>query len=229
MADSRFGTPNGWPDEGKTFTSANDLAILALTMLQRHPAKFEHYIGRATYTYNGITQPNHDPMLGKVRGADGIKTGFTNEAGYGFLGTASRNGQRLAMVIAGVERSGLRARLAREFIEWGFENFDRERLFLANQVIANAKVQGGTTLEVPLVSDRNVYVNLPQGVGGDVTMRVRYIGPLRAPLAAGDRVAELLIEVPGMQTATIPLRAGRDVETAGFVRRIVNGFAGWIR
>ena len=103
MAGSHFGTPNGFPDEGRTFTTARDLVTLARAMIARHPDKFGYYIGRLGFDYKGIAQINHDPMIGKVAGADGIKTGFTNEAGFSYLGTARRNGQRLALVLAGVE------------------------------------------------------------------------------------------------------------------------------
>lgn len=227
MADTRFGTPNGWPDEGRTFTTAADLIRLGEAMVERHPEKFARYVGIPEFTYNGITQPNRDPMLGRVRGADGIKTGFTNEAGFGFLGTAKRNGQRLMLVVAGVERSPVRARASRQLIEWGFENFDRRQIFPAGAEVGKVRVQGGSARNLGVVTPRSVFVNVPKDAAGALSASIVYDGPLRAPITVGQEVAELRIAVPGMDPAIIPLVAREDVEQAGFFERIWNGIAGW--
>ncbi|MEM7664469.1 MAG: D-alanyl-D-alanine carboxypeptidase family protein [Pseudomonadota bacterium] len=227
MTGSHFGTPNGWPDEGRTFTTANDLVKLAEAMTRQHPEKFAHYVGRREFVWNGISQFNHDPITGRVRGADGIKTGYTNEAGFGFLGTAKRNGQRLVMVIGGADRSGTRDRLAREYIEWGFTAFDREQLFSKGQQVSTARVQGGSARQLGLVTDRIVRVNVPRGREGELKATIRYDGPLRAPIAQGDQVAVLEVIVPGMDPARIPLFADRSIEQAGLFSRIFNGLAGW--
>ena len=227
MVNSHFGTPNGWPDEGGTFTSANDLVKLAEAMIRRHPDKFARYIGRPGFAYNGIEQPNHDPLIGNFRGADGIKTGFTNEAGYGYLGTAQRGGQRLVMVVAGVDRGGLRARAARSYMEWGFTAFDRERLYNEGQIIGEARVQGGDARHIELTTDRAVFVNVPKGRAGELKASITYDGPIRAPFARGDEIATLVIDVPGMEPARIPLLANESVGEAGFFSRIINGVAGW--
>lgn len=227
MANSHFGTPNGWPDEGATFTSARDLVTLARALFQRHPEKVARYIGLPGFTWNGIAQVNHDPLIGRLAGADGIKTGFTNEAGYGYLGTAQRGGQRLVLVVAGVERGSVRARAARNYMEWGFTAFERERLFDEGQIIGKARVQGGDARSIGLVADRAVVVNVPKGRAGELEATIVYDGPVRAPFAAGDEIATLIVDVPGMEPARIPLRAAQGVGTAGFFARIVNGVAGW--
>lgn len=227
MTQSHFGTPNGWPDEGRTFTTAHDLVKLARAMITRHPEFYSRYVGKRGFRYNGIEQSNHDPLIGRTRGADGIKTGYTNEAGFGYLGSVERNGQRLVLVVAGVDRSGTRARAARNYIEWGFSAFERRRLFGEQQVIGEARVQGGSARRVGLRTDRTVYVNLPRGASGELNMSISYDGPLRAPFSAGDRVATLVIEVPGMEPARLPLLATDDVEQAGVFARMLNGIAGW--
>lgn len=227
MVNSHFGTPNGWPDEGGTFTTANDLVKLAEALIERHPDKFGYYIGRSGFSYNGITQTNHDPMIGRLRGADGIKTGFTNEAGFGFLGTAQRRGQRLVLVVAGVDRSPVRARAARNYMEWGFTAFERERLFDEGQTVGEARVQGGSARRVALTTDRAVFVNVPDGRVGELKASIVYDGPIRAPFERGDRIATLEIDVPGMEPARVPLLAGETVREAGFFARIFNGVAGW--
>ncbi|MEM6909580.1 MAG: D-alanyl-D-alanine carboxypeptidase family protein [Pseudomonadota bacterium] len=226
MVNSHFATPNGWPDEGRTFTTARDLGILARAMVSRHPRKFARYIGRPTFTFNNITQSNHDPLLGKVKGADGIKTGYTNEAGFGFLGTATRGGQRLALVLAGVARKNLRARLAQDYMEWGFNAFDRVRLFGEGQSVGVARVQNGSSRSVELVADGPIAVNLAKGSMREVNAKIVYDGPLRAPIAAGDEVAVLQITVEGMQDIQIPLKAKTGVGEAGIWARISNSIAG---
>ncbi len=228
MTNSHFGTPNGWPDEGKTFTTANDLVTLASALIGRHPEKFRRYMGLPGFRYNGIEQPNRDPMIGRTAGADGIKTGYTNEAGFGYLGTAQRNGQRLVLVVAGVGRNALRARAARAYIEWGFDAFDRERLFAMGQIIGSARVQGGDARSVALKTDRTVFVNVPSGRAAEMRLSITYDGPLRAPFAEGDEVATLVIEVPDMEPARVPLLAAETVEEAGFFGRIYNAIAGWV-
>ncbi len=228
MRDSRFGTPNGWMDEGRTFTTARDLTTLATAMLRRHPAKYRHFVGHREFTYNEITQPNHDPISGVVPGADGIKTGFTNQAGFGFLGSAERNGRRLVMVVAGSPRARDRNRASRDLIEWGFSAFEQHRLFAPEVPVALAEVQGGSSREVALVAANGVYVDLPRGSTGDVTVKVDYEGPLRAPIAKGERVATLSVSIDGMPDYTIPLFARDDVRQAGFADRILNGLMGWL-
>src|SRR5690606_29081932 len=101
MENTHFGTPNGWPDEGRTYTSAKDLAILAETLTTRYPGLYRRYFGHRSMRYRQIAQDNHDPITGVIAGADGIKTGYTRQAGYNFLGSAQRGSRRLVMVIAG--------------------------------------------------------------------------------------------------------------------------------
>ena len=226
MTGSHFASPNGWPDEGRTFTTANDLVKLARAMIARHPDRFGYYIGRAGYDYKGIAQVNHDPMIGRVPGADGIKTGFTNESGFSYLGTARRNGQRLVLVLAGVENGRLRARLARAYVEWGFSAFDRRELFAAGAAIGTARVQDGDARRVTLKAAGPVAINLRKGTAAPLSATIRYDGPLRAPIAAGQEVAVLEVSGPGVATAAIPLYAAEAVETAGPIDRIVNAIAG---
>ena len=226
MRGSHFGTPNGFPDEGRTFTTARDLVALARAMITRHPDKFGYYVGRLGFDYKGIAQSNHDPMIGKVAGADGIKTGFTNESGYSYLGTARRNGQRLALVLAGVETGRLRRRLAQSYVEWGFATFERRRLFDAGAIIGEARVQNGEARGVALKPAGPVTIDLPRGSNAALAATIRYDGPVRAPIAAGQEIAVLEVTAPGVPTARIPLFAAEAVGTAGPFDRIVNAIAG---
>lgn len=226
MANSHFGTPNGWPDEGRTFVSARDLVTLAQAMIERHSALYRRYIGRPTLTYGGITQRNHDPLIGRVAGADGIKTGFTNQAGYGFLGSAQRAGRRLAVVVAGAEHYRDRDKAARAMIEWGFDAFEQRLLLPKGQSIASARVQDGTARSVNLVAFGPIVATVPRGTDPEVMLTLHYDGPVRAPFAAGDKLAELEIAVAGMPTGRISLHAQHDVGEAGMFHRIFNSVMG---
>lgn len=227
MENSYFGTPNGWPDEGRTFTTARDLVALAKAMVARHPEKFRQYIGRRSYTFNEIEQFNHDPLIGRFRGADGIKTGYTNEAGFSYLGTAVRDGQRLVMVVAGSPSGRARNRAARNYMEWGFDAFHSQRLFDAGAILDQARVQRGSARRVDLRTDRPVIVNVPEALEEKIAVSIAYDGPLRAPLEDGQEVATLIVKVPGMVDARFPLMTAEPVGEAGFFSRIVNGIAGW--
>lgn len=227
MTNSHFHSPNGWMDEGKTFVSARDLARLARALILRHPQRYRTFIGNEGFSYNGIAQPNHDPLIGRVEGADGIKTGFTNEAGNGFLGSVERNGRRLIMVIAAADSARVRNDAARDYIEWGFGNFSHRTLFARGSTVGTARVQNGEARHVDLIPLTPISVSVPRGSDPEVSLRIRYEGPLKAPIAEGDRVAMLELEVEGMPTSQIPLVAAEEVAEAGTLDRFWNGIAGW--
>ena len=227
MTDSHFGSPNGWPDQGATYTSARDLAILTRAMLTRHPAYYRHYVGRSGMTFNGISQNNHVPLFGRVAGADGVKTGFTNESGYGLVGSAVRGGRRLVMVVGGYDRAWQRARESRALLEWGFSAWQTRRLFAAGATVGEARVQGGAARRVPLIAPLAYSVTYP--VGGTpppFKLTLRYEGPLRAPLAKGAEIATLRISTPGEPPRDLPLLAGSSTAVAGPMARLRNGLFG---
>lgn len=228
MRNSHFNTPNGWPDDGKTFVSARDLIRLGREMVLRHPALFRQYIGKHQFTFNRITQFNHDPLSGLFKGADGIKTGFTNEAGYGYLGTIKRGKTRLLMVIAGAPSEAERARAARAYAEWGLEHFTYHPLFAAGEEIARARVQAGSRRSVGLSTGNSLELAWPRGSHAKPRLTLRYDGPLRAPIKKGQEVAMLGIRIDGMPPSQIPLSATSSVAPAGFFDRLWNAAAQWL-
>lgn len=229
MHDTHFGTPNGWPDEGRTFTTAEDLARLARAMITRHPDLYAEYVGLPGFLYNDIAQDNRDPITGRVEGADGIKTGFTNQAGNGFLGSAKRDGRRLILVAAGASSARERNALARDLMEWGFWAYDARPLFAAGETIASARVQNGMDRTVPLLADGPVRATLPKGAGGVPKLTLRYEGPLQAPIEKGERVGELEIAVEGQPPSRIPLYAAASVAEADSFARLRNGLLGIVQ
>lgn len=229
MTRSHYNTPNGWMDEGHTYVTASDLVRLADAMTTRYPDLYREFSGHKHWYWHGqagdVAMRSHDPTVGVVPGADGIKTGYTREAGYNFLGTAERDGRRLVMVLAGSPTTPVRDAAARALLEWGFSAWAPRHLFDKGQTIIKAQVQGGDALSLPLVANREIHATLPKdGQKRAITLSVRYKGPLQAPIRKGDQIGELEIRVRGLAPGKVPLYAGRNVGEAGILDRIRNGF-----
>jgi serine-type D-Ala-D-Ala carboxypeptidase (penicillin-binding protein 5/6) len=228
MKDSNFGTPNGWMDQGHTWVTARDLVTLAKATIERHPVYYDYFYGNRHFAYKGIVQRNHDPITGVVFGADGIKSGFTNQAGYGFLGSARRGDRRLVMVVASSPNGRRRNEAARALMEWGFQAFDSRPLFPAGARLVAAKVQNGGLRRVDLVAPRPISIALPRQSRPTVALKVRYEGPIAAPIEQGDELARLLIYLDGQQVSSLPLVARNSVATATPLQRVFNGIVGWM-
>ena len=227
MRDTHFGSANGFPDEGRTFTSAHDLALLGSAVVTQYPGLYRRYFGHRTLVWRGRVQENHDPVTGRVPGADGMKTGFTTEAGFTFLGSGARDGRRVVIVLAGAQTTEVRDDAARALLEWSLSGIATRQLAPAGTPVGQALVQDGSTGRVPLRTVHPVRLSLPVGEEAEVTMSLRYQGPLVAPIAEGDRVATLHLDIAGQPGLDVPLEAATSVEQAGFFRRIGNGLSGW--
>jgi D-alanyl-D-alanine carboxypeptidase (penicillin-binding protein 5/6) len=228
LTNSHFGTANGWPDNGVTYVSARDLATLARSEIENHYALYKKFYSQPSFTWGktlgsnqDITQQNRNPILGHVPGADGLKTGHTDEAGYGFTGSADQNGRRLIEVVAGLPSWNARVQESTRLIQWGFNAWTAKPLFQAGAKIGSAKVQLGTSSEVTLVAPRNLAVTVPAGLAsGATSMKIRYQGPVMAPIAKGAHIADLVITTPDTPPQVVPLVAGEDVGKAGFFGRM---------
>jgi D-alanyl-D-alanine carboxypeptidase (penicillin-binding protein 5/6) len=228
LANSHFGTANGWPDNGVTYVTARDLATLAKATIEDHYKLYKQYYSLPSFTWGktlgsnqDITQQNRDPILGRVRGADGLKTGHTDEAGYGFTGSAEQDGRRLIEVLAGLPSWNSRVQESTRLIEWGFNAWSAKPLFNQGAKVGTAKVQLGSSSEVALVAPRNLAVTVPAGLSsGNVQIKIRYDGPLVAPIAKGQEVAQLVVTTGDTPPQIVPLVAGEDVAKAGFFGRI---------
>lgn len=231
LTNSHFGTSNGWPDEGRTYVTARDLATLARAEIENYPDLYKKYYSLTEYTHGqtlgsgaAITQANRNPLLGKVPGADGLKTGHTDEAGYGFTGSAEQNGRRLIMVVAGLDSYNGRIEESVRLMQWGFNAWQSKPLFKSGTNIGSAKVQMGSSSEVPLVAPRDLALTIPAGVLSKTgAMKIRYQGPLKAPIAKGQHIADLVVAMPDGEQV-MPLVAGEEVGQAGFFGRIWIGF-----
>lgn len=231
MTNSHFGNSNGWPDEGVTYTTARDLAKLAEASIAETPEAYKEYYKQESFTWgttmggNAITQGNRNPLLGRIAGADGLKTGHTEEAGYGFTGSAEQDGRRLVMVIAGLSGSNQRIAESVKLMNWGFRAWKAQPLFAKGKKIADAKVQLGDAAQVGLVAPRNLAVTLPAGISKDnIRVKVVYNGPIKAPIKAGQHVADLVVTTGDTPPQTMPLVAEKAVGEAGFFDRLSAGF-----
>jgi D-alanyl-D-alanine carboxypeptidase (penicillin-binding protein 5/6) len=232
LKNSNFGNSNGWPDEGRTFVTARDLATLARASIERHPKLYKQFYGQPSFTWGktlgsgqAITQGNRNPILGKVAGADGLKTGHTAEAGYGFTGSAEQNGRRLVMVVAGLSSWDHRVQESVRLMSWGFQAWTAKPLFQNGAKVGTARVQLGDDSEVDLVAPRNLAVTIPAGLAsGQTRMKIRYQGPVKAPIAKGQHVADLVVLTGDTSPQVVPLVAGEEIGEAGFFGRIFVGF-----
>lgn len=229
LTGSRFANTNGWPDPNE-YVTPKDLAIIAERTIQDFPNLYRKFYGKPSFTWGKtlgggqpITQANRDPLLGAVQGADGLKTGHTEEAGYGFTGSAARDGRRLVMVIAGLTSFNERMVESRRFMEWGFAAWKAQPIAKAGRVIDTAKVWNGSAAEVGLTVARDVALSVPRFGGSGLQAKVVYTGPIKAPIAKGQRIAELVVTGPQMPAARIPLVAAEAVEAAGPIDRLVQG------
>lgn len=225
LKNSHFGNSNGWPDAGVTYVTARDLATLAEQTITNYPQLYKQFYSRRDFTWgktmggNAITQANRDPLLGRVAGADGLKTGHTDEAGYGFTGSAEQNGRRLVMVMAGLTSFNQRADESVNFMNWGFRAWQAKPVAAKGKQVGTAQVQLGDASEVALVAGQDLKVTIPAGLAPELSAKVVYRGPIKAPIKAGQHVADLVVTSPDVPAQRLPLVAAADVGEAGFFGR----------
>jgi D-alanyl-D-alanine carboxypeptidase (penicillin-binding protein 5/6) len=228
LTGSHFGNSNGWPDEGRTYVTARDLATLARAEIENYPDLYKKFYSLTEFTWGktlgsgqNITQANRNPLLGRVPGADGLKTGHTDEAGYGFTGSAEQNGRRLVMVVAGLGSFNERIEESVRLMQWGFNAWQTKPLFKQGAAVGSAEVQLGSDSEVALVAPRDLAVTIPAGVLSKVSStKIRYNGPVKAPIAKGQHIADLVVTTSDTGEQLMPLVAAEDVSEAGFFGRL---------
>ena len=218
LKDSSFTNSTGWPDPDHYMT-ARDLATLSIRLIRDFPDHYKVYAERS-FTHNGITQGNRNPLLYKDLGVDGIKTGHTQEAGYGLVASAKRGERRLVAVVTGLKSMNERSRETERILEWGFREFNNYALFKAGEKIADAEVWLGIGPKVPLVIGDNVTLTMPRSARKDMKVKYSYRGPIAAPIAKGQPIAKLTISVPGRPPMEHVLVAGESVPALGLTGRL---------
>lgn len=225
MKNTTLRNASGWPDPQHLMT-ARDLAILAKALIKDFPQHY-HFYSEKEFTYGidqvtkkPITQGNRNPMLYKDVGADGLKTGHTDAAGYGLTVSAKRGDRRLIMVFNGLKSMNERSREAERLLELGFSQFDNYKLFTAGAVVDEADVWLGDAQRVPLVIEKSLALTLPRQSKAGVKVTVTYDNPVPAPIVKGTPIAKLVVSNQNATVMEVPLVAGADVQQLGFTGRI---------
>ncbi len=228
---STFGNSTGLPHSDNLMTS-RELAKLGRYLIREYP-DYYHSFAQASFNYNGKSFINRNPLLGMKINADGLKTGFTDESGYGIVGSAVVGGRRLIAVINGAKRQEDRSAEVRKLFEWGGRNFKDAEIFAADEVVGEARVWGGTQYYVPLVGEGPVKIVIPrEGTPGRLKANVVYRGPLKPPIRKGDQVAFLRVENGQGGISEVPLYASTNVDSASLFARgldsVVLAAFGWV-
>jgi D-alanyl-D-alanine carboxypeptidase (penicillin-binding protein 5/6) len=220
LAKSTFTNSNGLPDPGELVTT-RELATLARHIILTYP-KFYPLFGQREFTWNKINQHNRNPLLGMSIGADGLKTGYTKEAGYGLVGSAVVNGMRLIVVVNGEKSAKERAEDAKKLLEWGFRTFEPRILFAEGQPIGTAKVYGGADGHVSLVASAPVRVMVPKNGGDRLIARIVYTGPVPAPVAKGQPIGTVKVWRNDNVVLQMPLKAAAPVAQGDLTQRALD-------
>lgn len=218
MTGTTLKNASGWPEDGHVMSAA-DLVIISRRIIEDFP-EFYTYFNETEFRWNDITQANRNPLLTLGIGADGLKTGHTEASGYSLTGSAVQNGQRIVFVVAGLDSVSRRAAETEALVKWAFGAFDTVEFFEQGETVTEAEVWLGETETVPMIAPRALRMLVPREERGAVAARIVYDGPLEAPIAQGQPLGTLVVEVPGRDTVRFELVAGRDVARGGILTRI---------
>lgn len=218
LNNSSFANSTGLPHPDQKM-SVEDLAKLARHIIKEFP-EFYHIFSEKYYTHNNITQGNRNPLLYSMPNADGLKTGHTEEAGFCLTASAKKGERRLIEVMTGMNSNKERSEEAERLMEWGFREFNNYNLLNKGQEIAEIPVVFGNEKEVRLVVPETVKRTLKKSQAPKIKMTAVYDKPVKAPVAAGDKLGEVRIELDGQEMENVPLVADRNIEKLGFFGRI---------
>ncbi len=218
LTNSTFANATGL-DAPEHLMTVRDLAILARRIIADFPEYFKYY-GEREFEYAGIKQPNRNPLLqARVPGVDGMKTGFTDGAGYGLVATAKRDDRRVIAVLGGVDSASHRKAEGERLLEYGFREFQEYALFQLGQPVAEADVWLGTVPKVPLVTKDAIAITLSREARKGLVVKLAYDSPVSAPVVAGQELGHAEITAPGMAPLSVPLVAASEVPRAGMLGR----------
>ena len=233
LTQSNFTNPTGLPDPDQRVTS-RELAKLARHIIANYPEYYKWY-GERDFLWNKIRQPNRNPLLAMNIDADGMKTGFTKESGYGLVGSAVQNGMRLIVVVNGLKTANERADEARKLLNFGFNGFESRLLFAEGQKIGDARVFGGEQRYVPLeaAGKKPIRILVPKNSTERILARVVYRGPLRVPVEQGAQVGSLKVWRGDNVALEVPLQTAESVAQGPIHLRAMDSvselFGGWFR
>jgi serine-type D-Ala-D-Ala carboxypeptidase (penicillin-binding protein 5/6) len=218
LVNTKLKNASGWPDPDHRM-SVRDLALLAHILVRDYP-EYYPYFAETEFEFSGIRQHNRNPLLYRNVGADGLKTGHTEEAGYSLIASAVRDGRRLILSLAGLETPGQRAREAERLLEHGFRNFGNYALFKAGDPVEVADVWLGDSRTLPLVPTEDVVITLSREARQSLQVKLVYDGPIPAPVFNGAEIAVLEITAPGFEPRRVPLVAAHEVHAGNMFGRV---------
>ncbi|MGB8315082.1 MAG: D-alanyl-D-alanine carboxypeptidase family protein [Aestuariivirga sp.] len=210
LQNSVFQNATGLP-KPENLMSVRDLTILARYIISEFPQYYKIYADRE-FTWNNITQKNRNPLLLDYPGADGMKTGYIKDAGYGLVGSAVRDGRRLILVVAGLTSIKERKEEAQKLLDWGFRQFKTIDVYTAGDVVSKARVWGGSSRWVDLVIKQDLRLALSPKEQEHVEVKLSYAGPLIAPVKAGERLGTVSFMMDGKAIAEIPVETANAVD-----------------
>ena len=222
MTQTNFRNATGWPDPDLQ-TSAKDLNILTTELIKRFPVDsypdLYPMFAKREFTYNKISQPNRNPLVYGTKGADGLKTGHTEESGYGLVGSAVRDGQRVVMVLNGMDSMKQRSTESRRLMDLIFREYKSYEFFKKGQPVDQANVWLGTSPQVDLVLDAPLKMLLSRKDRQAMEISLQWLDPVPAPIRVGDQIGTLVVTLPD-EVTKMPLRAAQNVDTLGLFNRI---------
>jgi D-alanyl-D-alanine carboxypeptidase (penicillin-binding protein 5/6) len=218
LANSTFANSTGWPDENHKM-STRDLALLARKIIKDYPEYYALY-AQKEFTWEKIRQPNRNPLLYSFKGADGLKTGHTEDAGYGLVGSAEIDGQRRIIVVNGLTSEKERAAETERLMRIAFNDFSKRTLFEQGAVAGDALVFAGKAPSVPLVAGEAISMIVSRADAASISAKVIYEGPVEAPIEEGQQIGILRISAGQGEAREFPLYAGKAVKAVGPLGRI---------
>lgn len=224
MTGSNFRNASGWPDP-EHYTTVRDLATLAKALIANFPDHYKYY-AETEFEYHGIKQGNRNPLLYRNMGADGIKTGHTEEAGYGLIGSGIRDGRRVIMVATGMTSMQERADETARLLDWGMRSFENLKLAENKPTLFKVPVVLGKVPEVAVTMSETKVMTLPKMAAQKVKFKAVYKEPVMAPVKLGDAIGELQVIVPDMPVQKFPLVAAESVDGMGFFMRAISNALG---
>jgi D-alanyl-D-alanine carboxypeptidase (penicillin-binding protein 5/6) len=218
MSNTTFRNASGWPDPEHR-TTARDLAILAEATIRNFPDYYKYYAEKK-FTFSAITQRNRNPLLGRLKGADGLKTGHTENAGYGLTSSAIRNGRRLILVLNGMTSGRARKIESQRILDWGFREFGNFNLFATDEKITSVDVWLGEKPSIPLLAKEGVLLTMERKHRKSLKVIIRHMEPIPAPIKKGSKLGDIFVNVADRGQIQIPLIAGEDAQRLGPSGRI---------
>ncbi len=221
LRNSSFANASGWPDPNQKM-SMEDLGLLARRMIEEFP-EYYHYFSIKTFAFDGRVPSNHNnrnPLLHLGIGADGLKTGHTSQAGYGLVGSAVQGDRRIIFVISGLPDDAARAEEAESVVNWAFRQFVQKTVVTKGTRLAEVPVWMGSQRSVAMIAPEDISLLVPAVVRGGIEAEITYETPLRAPIAEGQQIGTLIVDLPDLERQELPLTAATAVAKGGFLPRV---------